>query len=273
MVAASDRSKVEEIIKTCARLYVMPYFRQLQDDHITYKNDDPNNPVTIADEQSEIYLESKLTDLIQGSLVVGEENVEKNPEVIDYLRDPHNVVWVIDPIDGTRNFKDGDETFCIIVALVAHGETQLGWIYNPNTDTMAFAAKGEGFYINGQKVELDSSAKLEDGAKGYTRSKYASKIDGVNVESLGCSGQEYVRMAQGEALFSLYGYMKPWDHLAGVLMVKEAGGFAQKFMGTDYHPHDQKGGLITANSEATWRAVKKHMDEVRQKTQPDNKPK
>ncbi|MEC7029543.1 MAG: inositol monophosphatase [Pseudomonadota bacterium] len=273
MVAASDRQKVEDIIKACARLYVMPHFRQLKEEHISFKNDDPNNPVTIADEQSEIYLESKLTDLIRGSLVVGEENVEKTPEVLEYLRDPHNVVWVIDPIDGTRNFKDGDETFCIIVALVAHGETQLGWIYNPNTDTMAFAAKGEGFYINGEKVELDSTAKLEGGATGYTRSKYASKLEGVDVESLGCSGLEYVRIASGEALFSLYGYMKPWDHLAGTLMVQEAGGYVRKFMGSGYNPYDQKGGLISANSEDTWRTVKKHMDQVRSQSQPDNKPK
>ena len=66
MVAASDRQKVEDIIKACARLYVMPHFRQLKEEHISFKNDDPNNPVTIADEQSEIYLESKLTDLIRG---------------------------------------------------------------------------------------------------------------------------------------------------------------------------------------------------------------
>lgn len=272
MVAASDREQVEKIIKDCARLYVMPYFRKLLDEHITYKNDDPLNPVTVADEQSEIYLESKLTQLIPGSLVVGEENVEKNPEVLDCLKDPENVVWVIDPIDGTRNFKDGKETFCIIVALVAHGETQLGWIYDPCTDTMAFAAKGEGCFFNGQKAMLDQSAKLEDGAIGYTRSRYASRLDGVDVKTLSCSGHEYMRIAQGNGLFSLYGYMKPWDHLAGTLIVQEAGGYVRKFLASPYKPHDQKGGLITANSEDTWRTIKNHMDQGRQKMQQDRKP-
>ena len=67
-----------------------------------------------------------------------------------------------------------------------------------------------------------------------------------------CAGQEYLRLLDGRHDFSLYNRIKPWDHAAGVLLHREAGGYAAKHDGSPYRPTDRAGGLLLANDQETW---------------------
>ena len=70
-----------------------------------------------------------------------------------------------------------------------------------------------------------------------------------------CAGQEYRLLASGGAHFSMYSKLMPWDHLAGCLIVEEAGGRIAKLDGTPYTPRDREGFLIAACDEGQWDAV------------------
>src|SRR5262249_47929287 len=73
--------------------------------------------------------------------------------------------------------------------------------------------------------------------------------------SLRCAAHEYLAIARGEAHFSLYSRVKPWDHLPGTLMVEEAGGFAAKWDKQPYAPQDVTTGLIVSSSKEVWEDV------------------
>jgi fructose-1,6-bisphosphatase/inositol monophosphatase family enzyme len=72
---------------------------------------------------------------------------------------------------------------------------------------------------------------------------------------LNCAAHEYLRVAKGLDQFVLYSRLKPWDHVPGVLMVQEAGGYAAMWTGKDYEATDNKPGLIAAADKETWDAV------------------
>src|SRR3546814_8953683 len=86
--------------------------------------------VTVVDVAVEKRLTARLTDLLPGSLVVGEEAVHAEPALMDQLASDAPV-WILDPIDGTRNFAHGCPVFAIMVALAQGGESIAGWILDP----------------------------------------------------------------------------------------------------------------------------------------------
>ena len=255
MVASINTEDVIFILRECAAKIIMPLHGALEEHHIQKKGGDPNNLVTIADQQSEEFLTQKLMDLLPGSVVVGEEAVEDDPSILKLLEDPENIVWVIDPVDGTGNFSRGDETFCVLVALVADGKTQMGFIYDPSKDSIAHAIRGEGAYLDGKQIQIDQSVEIDD-KPGYVAMRNFQRHGHGNTQTLRCSGLEYYRMSTGDALFSIYGRTKPWDHLAGTLIFQEAGGIVKRWDGSEYLPGNNNGGLISAVNEKIWQTVK-----------------
>ena len=256
MVANLNPEKVSDLLRQCAREIIMPYHGKLEEHQKQFKNDNARSMVTVADHEAEKFLSEKLTALIPGSYVVGEESSEDDPGLINHLKDPDKTVWVIDPVDGTNNYGTGSNTFCVIIALVSGGETKMGWIYDPVNDSMAFAEKGKGAFIDGKKHNVDRNWPVENthGYSGY-RMDAEEKPQNIKMSSLHCSGLEYFRIVKGERAFSLYHHTKPWDHLAGTLLVQEAGGVCSKWDGSPYRPGDQTGGVITAVSKNVWEKV------------------
>lgn len=256
MTASIDPGKVSDLLRECARKHIIPYHGKLQAHHKSFKGGNPHNEVTVADQESEDFLTRELAALLPGSLVVGEEATEQDKSIPDLLKDSNNVVWVIDPIDGTSNFARGSDTFCVMVALVEGGVTRMGWIYDVVNDSMAFAEKGKGAYIDGNKLEIDPQAPTQN-AIGYAGYRILDKVTNITINTLRCAGHEYLRLARGEAVFAIYSFMKPWDHLAGSLLVEEAGGMVRKWDGTPYQPGDTRGGIIAAATSQIWDAVRK----------------
>jgi len=262
MAASIDPGRVSELLRECARKHIVPYHKNLSADQKGFKDNNPNNQVTIADRESEEFLTRELTRLLPGSIVVGEEATETDKSMPDRLKDSRNVVWVIDPVDGTSNFARGDDKFCVMVALVENGETRMAWIYDVVNDSMTFAEKGKGAFLDGVKMELDPQAPVGN-RKGYAGYRILDQVSNITTSTLRCAGHEYLNIAKGEALFGIYSFMKPWDHLAGALIVEEAGGYVRKWDGTAYKPGDTRGGIIAAATQQMWQKVR---DSIPQKS-------
>jgi fructose-1,6-bisphosphatase/inositol monophosphatase family enzyme len=222
---------VSKIIITIAKDEILSRFKHLQKNEISEKG--MGEIVTAADIQSEIRLAKELTSLIPESKVIGEEEYDQNKSIIERF-DGDEPVWVLDPLDGTRNFSQGKPCFCIIVAYCLKNTTYLGWIYDPIKNNMFFAAKGYGAWCNNKKIETEITPKLSEmvGSIGKHRrehlSTYYSKTNTESPKRLTryrCLGMEYVDLARGKLHFAEYNLLKPWDHAAGVLIMEEAGGY------------------------------------------------
>ena len=222
---------VSKIIITIAKDEILSRFNHLQQSEISEKG--MGEIVTAADIQSEIRLAKELTSLIPESKVIGEEEYDQNKSIIERF-DVDEPVWVLDPLDGTRNFSQGKPCFCTIVAYCMKNTTYLGWIYDPINNNMFLAAKGYGAWCNDKKIETAITPKLSEmvGSIGKHRrehlSTYYSKINTELPKKLTryrCLGMEYVDLARGKLHFAEYNLLKPWDHAAGVLIMEEAGGY------------------------------------------------
>jgi len=234
-----DSEKVIKIIRETAATLITPRFRQLSDGQVREKS--PGDLVTIADVEAEKHLEAELTSLIPGSLVVGEEEAEDFPSVLERLKQDAPV-WVLDPLDGTRNFAHGREPFAVIVAYCRGAETLMGWIHDPITDETVWAAKGQGCWKGHVRLTLPSAPPL-DKMKGSLSGRVAKRLVPVqgaprDISRVGCVGRDYMDLTLGRLHFARYAFrLKPWDHAAGVLMHGETGGVSRLLKtDRDYHP-------------------------------------
>jgi fructose-1,6-bisphosphatase/inositol monophosphatase family enzyme len=263
MGAPIDPDKVAEIIRTAAKKCIIPRYRALQSHEINTKSG-PDDLVTIADKECEIELDKQLTALYPGSTVIGEESIAAGTKSIDELQKTKGIVWVTDPVDGTHNFVNGKTEFAVMLACVIDGETKYGWIYDVLNDKMLTAVKGQGVTFGSDRLSVAAPVAMKD-ASGFGAPKYFNRKVRPLVEdfkrhvkdmhTLRCAGHEYIRLASGKADFAVYGKIRQWDHLAGVLAVQEAGGKVMKWDGTPYKPSDNTGGLLIASGEALSREI------------------
>lgn len=261
-----DANHVAQILKDAASQYIVPRFKNLQAADIHTKTH-ANDFVTIADIETEEALCKILPATYPGCIVIGEEGVSSGKVTTAALADPTQMIFVVDPVDGTYNFKNGNPQFAVMMSLVIGGETRMGWIYDVMNDTHYITEKGKGTTKNGQKVSVRATVSVEDPkAVGYMESRYFPKemqdflaAKGVNkFTSLRCAAHEYLNIASGNADFTIFSHMKPWDHLAGVLMVQEAGGIVTKFDGSPYNITDEHGGIVVATNADVLNQVQDH---------------
>ena len=230
---------VSQIITETAKALITPRFQQLNESDVREKS--PGDLVTIADVEAEKRLEAELTALVPGSLVVGEEEAEDFPSVLDRINQDAPV-WVLDPLDGTRNFAHGREPFAVIVAYCQGGETLMGWIHDPMSGETVWAAKGQGCWCGNNRLSIAEAGPVDEmkGSLSPNVSKRLKAVPGApkKINRVGCVGRDYMDLALGRLDFARYAYrLKPWDHAAGVLIHAEAGGVNRLLKaGRDYHP-------------------------------------
>ncbi|GGP58814.1 inositol monophosphatase [Streptomyces melanogenes] len=228
-----DRSSdVEEAVRKAAAVEIMPRFRQLAAHEVLEKSG-PHDLVTVADRRAEEFLTQALTELLPGSAVVGEEAVAADPSVYDALGGDAPV-WIVDPVDGTRQFVRGEEGFCTLVALAHRGEVLASWTYGAALDVMAVAIRGRGATCNGAPIRSGAPApgaviEVATSHPDYTtddqkRALLGLRTDGVSPRPCGSAGLEYLAVARGELDATAFSWELAWDHAAGLLLVTEAGG-------------------------------------------------
>ncbi len=145
--------------------------------------------------------------------------------------------WVIDPLDGTTNYAHGYPLFCTSIALEYKGEIVVGVVYEPNLKELFCAEKGQGASLNGNKIHVSKTSKLDQAllASGFAYNVKEVKNNNLNhfsnfilnsraVRRDGVAAADlcYLAMGRFDGFWELE--LQPWDLAAGFLMVEEAGG-------------------------------------------------
>ncbi len=250
---------VAALIEAAAAEEILPRFRKLARHEIREKR--AGDLVTVADEACERRLEAALTRLLPGSVVVGEEGVAADPAVQDRI-DGCDPVWIVDPLDGTTNFAHGRDRFAVIVALAVNGVTLAGWIHDPMRGVMATAITGQGAWIGDRRLRIVPKGALAGLTGAFTiprgsgwrreATQRLAKAVGTH-QGIDCAGLQYLSALEGRSDVVLFKALKPWDHAAGVLMQREAGGAAALLDGKPYAPRLREGSLLLAPDPQSWR--------------------
>ncbi len=239
-----DLAKVDQIIRAVAMAEIMPRFRKLAAGDVEMKG--VNDPVTIADKETERRLTEELTKYLPGSVVVGEETFASDKSIMARLDDAAPV-WIIDPIDGTRNFVSGKPEFAVMVALVLGKNPVASWIHDPNSGDTIMAEQGAGVWLRGKKLRLAAAdpaiptvgivgARVKKLISDPTVMPHSPDLPKIEIGS--CAGFDYPRLFVGEptfanaptarAMFLLYRHTNAWDHVPGLFLHREAGGYKRR---------------------------------------------
>ena len=262
MVVKVDIEKVTGIIRDVSAAEIAPRFGQLADEDIEAKTH-ALDLVTIADTEAERVLTARLTDLLPGSIALGEEAAHADPKLQDRAFAASDPVWIIDPVDGTKNFAHNRQPFRCMVGLYVAGETVAAWIVDPIEGTATVAEKGAGTRYQDNPVSVRSHITKAGDAKGflisYARDRLVSHYGHMDffdtVAHYSCCGAEYEELARGDFDFCAYRTLKPWDHAPGTLLVREAGGYARYITAdrnNEYNANAEAPGLLCASCEDLW---------------------
>ncbi|MET8471564.1 inositol monophosphatase family protein [Streptomyces sp. NPDC006422] len=238
---------VESIVRAAAAAEITPRFRRLDADEIEEKSA-PHDLVTVADKRAEEHLTRELAARLPGSVVVGEEAVAADPRTYEALRGDAPV-WIVDPVDGTRQFVHGDPGFCTLVSLAVDGVVLASWTYAPALDEMAVAVRGRGARLNGEVLHAGPPApgadlRIATSHPDFTTDEQKKALlglwtDGVAPRPCGSAGLEYLGIARGTVDAIAFSWELAWDHAAGMLLVEEAGG---AHLTRDGEPFSIRGG-------------------------------
>jgi fructose-1,6-bisphosphatase/inositol monophosphatase family enzyme len=256
--------EVGTLLRTAAASVILPMFGRLDRADVIEKA--PGELVTVADREAERIIAGGLVQLLPGSVVVGEEGVAADPALLRHLHGTAPV-WLVDPLDGTGNFAAGRQPFAVMVALLEAGVTRASWILDPIADRLLTAEMGAGSYLDGVAVRSPIVEPDPATLRGAVMTRFLPPTWRASVEAgagrIGavltgqhCAGQEYTDILTGVQQFALFWRTLPWDHAPGVLLLREAGGVARRLDGRDYHPADDRDGLLVAADERIWHTVR-----------------
>lgn len=266
-MSPEDVTAVIALLRDVARTEILPRFKHLRPGDVRSKNG-PLDPVTVADEAAEKALHAGLKNLFPGDDVIGEEAVSSGAASLDRLAAPGRV-WILDPIDGTANFAAELPLFGVMASLVEADEILAGFIYDPFGDDCAYALAGQGAYLraaDGSERRLQVAAPVPvahmTGSLSWRfmeeplRSRVLHRLGRLAaVTDYRCAAHQYRMAAAGHCHVQMFRKLLPWDHAAGVLLHREAGGFARRFDGSAYRPSTITGGLLLAPDAASWAAL------------------
>ena len=247
---------VADLMRRATQEAILPRYRNLADGEVEDKGG--NDPVTVADRDSEALLSEGLAALDPDMAIVGEEAAHADPGALDALQGD---CWIIDPIDGTRNFARGEPPFGIIIARASGGVATDGWIYDCLTGRLCIAHAGSGAFVDGERIEARptgrnppiaaiSLAFLDADRRAAMKAHVAPHYTCVDIPW--SAAEQYPRLALGTNDVSIFERTLTWDHAAGALWLNEAGGKAARLDGSPYRVDDGRTGMIGAASPALW---------------------
>lgn len=260
----NDIRSVGEILAFAARTEIMPRFRKLTPAQIRRKSS-AFDLVTEADEVAEIAITKALKSAFPDSLVIGEESAHREPALLQAIADAE-LAFIVDPLDGTRNFASNLPLFGVMAAVTMRGEIVAGVIYDPVCRDWAYALRGRGAWTE-REDGTSTALRVADPVpvsemEGFLGTTYLPEPLRTTVNanlsrlaasaSLRCAAHEYRAVAAGHCHLLFYSRLMPWDHAAGWLLHREAGGYSAHFNGATYLPMHFGGGLICAPDETSW---------------------
>ena len=249
-----NNEKIKSILFDVSKEFILPKFNNLKSEEVKFKNN--TELVTTVDIEVEEKLNNLLCSLIPNSLFVGEEKFSLNSKIFDCYKQ-NQYCWTVDPIDGTTNFVNGNEKFAIMVALTFSDQIIQSWIYKPINEEMCLAILGEGTFVNDEKIIISNDRSIPE-SSGSISSKYWNatfdlKMKEIrqkfkHVKSYGCIGFEYLEIAKNKRDFAILSKLSPWDHIPGILIIREARGFDIHFDNTPYIHNIIKKNLVVSGS-------------------------
>lgn len=212
--------------------------------------------VTAADRDAEAFIVRELMQRFPADHIVGEEGGGQGAPAASAPRH-----WFVDPIDGTVNFASKLPHFCTSIALATPDrQPLLGVIFDPTRTELFFATRGGGAFLNGRPIRVTSTSELIDAVitSGFPYDKHTNpdnnlkewtaftlKIRGER--RLGSAALDLSYVAAGR----LDGYwekdLKPYDVMAGLLLVREAGGMVTDYAGGTNPQHQDRGRYVASN--------------------------
>ncbi|MFP7674052.1 inositol monophosphatase family protein [Marivita sp. S0852] len=265
-ITPAQRTQIINLIRRTARAEILPRFRTLGRAEIDHKSG-PMDVVTAADREGEKMIARGLLQLFPNAHIVGEETA--TDESIAELADAE-MGFTIDPVDGTWNFAHGLATFGVIVSMTRFGTPVFGLIYDPVTDEILVGDEtGPAQVIAPRRparvVTVSDGGPVED-LSGFVslysmpedkRAETAALMTRFrHLYMLRCAAHEFRMVAQGHVDFVLSANLTPWDHAAGALLVKRAGGHVACLDGAEYRADMRSGYLLCASDAATWGRVR-----------------
>ncbi len=213
----------------------------------------PGDIVTEVDTRAEALIFELIRREFPSHALVGEES---SPNV----RADESYAWIVDPVDGTRNYATGLPIYSTVVGLALDGEVLVGVNYDPERDDLFEAERGRGAFLNGKRIQVSEKAALKDCVIGFdvpygeVGAKYELEMLAQavwpnlgTVRTIGSSALGISYAAAGRTDFYFQHRLSPWDMVAGILLVEEAGGVI-----TDRHGKRAtlySDGIIASNAD------------------------
>jgi myo-inositol-1(or 4)-monophosphatase len=206
---------------------------------IQYKAGSVINLVTNVDQDVERFIKSQIRKHYPNDSILAEESEIENAD------SPQR--WLIDPLDGTTNFAHGLPVFCVSIGVESEGGLVAGGVYDPIHQELFFARKGKGATLNGKKIRVSKTKKLERAliATGFPYDVHELPEKSLpyfnamiqraqGVRRLGSAALDicYLAMSRFDGYFEVS--LNPWDTAAGSLILQESGGMITDFSGGPY---------------------------------------
>ena len=206
--------------------------------------------VTEVDLRSERFITARIARTFPGHTILAEEGGETERG--------SSYRWIIDPLDGTTNYAHGYPAFCVSIGLEVEGEMALGAVYDPIRDELFYAAAGRGAFLNRKRIQVSSEIMLSHSllATGFPYDIAESRIDNLDnfarmykracgIRRGGSAALDLCYLACGrlDGFWELK--LHSWDTAAGLVLVREAGGYATDFRGRTFSIYD--GRILASN--------------------------
>ena len=250
------------------KLVILKYYKDLESRQISTKASE-DDFVTIADKESEEFIVRKLVGFLNINHYIGEETSYLNKN--EYKSKKYqSLSWVIDPIDGTKNYIKGKKEFCSMISLISNAVPIATFIFYPLKDLLVYAFKGFGAYSINTKTKKITNLKIQTtnisnilgsgGTKGIEEPLRQSVLKNLKKHTnrlfIGSAGIETIMLASNEIQFVFHGRVTPWDHSPLDLITKEAGGCVYMANNKTVFNAFSEGPIIAASNDQIWQSIR-----------------
>ncbi|MDC3116368.1 inositol monophosphatase [Alphaproteobacteria bacterium] len=271
----NDKKTRDEIVKYIRILLkdvneriILKYFNNLKSSDISTKSAD-DDFVSIADKKSEELIFNKLIGFLDIKNFIGEESSYLNKkQYINLLNE--QLVWVVDPIDGTKNYINGKDNFCSMISLVCSSIPVATFIYHPLKNNFVYGFRDFGAYSMNTdtkkiiRLSIDTSNSItilgSGGTKGIPDRYRQSILYNLRTKTkrvfIGSAGIETIMLAKNQTQFLFHGRVTPWDHSPLDLIVREAGGVVYMVKNKEKFNLNSNGPILAASNHEIWDQIK-----------------
>lgn len=193
--------------------------------------------LTEMDARVERFIREAIVARFPGDAVIGEEDGASGRVDAEH-------VWIVDPIDGTANYARGIAHYCVSIGVLERGELLAGALHDPSHERLYTAGRGSGAWMNGERLAVSPCADLQQATVECGWSTRRSAADylalvtrvfeaGCAMRRAGSGALGLVDVAAGRVEAYCELHINSWDCAAGMLLVREAGGFTNDFFAGD----------------------------------------